>query len=1016
MAAPGSGPADGPTEYVELRVHGVHGTAPATMLGLTDDQVTQVAGDGLTGVYRAKPWVTLPERDLSGRSISVEAYSWGALTSGVKGLLGWVKRALWLILLPFALANLAYWARLGLGTDTGVARWGARAARLGAILLTVFMVLTPCLLAIDLVSWQCYRGDSPGCSMPGLLDFMAGLGAARRLAVGSLVPLAVIGVLWGLSRATLSRYEESCSDDLPTQGGDVLRHQWLWQGAERTRQLQQVHLAVALAVVVGFTGVHALAVDLDGRPFRLWLTVLGAFALAALATGWALVLHPHDVDYFEKHTSWIVVRRQRLPDRLQRLLREELPRWLLAAAVAVTGAHLVVLLTLGDELDEARDFTGHNLWFITVFVALTAVHLSIFTGGRMRTRWAVGVVMLVFALAGLALAIHLHASWLRDAGLAAWLGVAVLALLIGCLLVWHYRAGKRHTAEAWNGAGASVLLAAAAWIGLLFTTGVVTVAADYLNGSDHAVDDLVSRSSVRARVAAEAYQGDPKAPTGYLASGDVTAKDAIVTVVDGRVSVIAGSVRMESLFQPSEARNGPQADLARALDSTRVTEGSLTLPDKFVAVEDSCVRAADSTDHSCSAEDGDFVPAGSLPVADGRLELGDGGRTITLAVTKPPQMPLVIPQVLIWSPVIQLVWLIATLLFAGWAVFWARRTRPDIAALLAQDDQIPERDRATAEQARRSAAFLHRAERLLDSVGAITAVLALGLIALSATGRPPWDVWAWTGHIATLAMYVVAGLGLALIYLASQMRRSIDARRGVGVLWDLTTFWPRAAHPLAPPCYAERVVPELHTRVRWALHGPDGTARNVVVLSGHSQGSAILAAVVSRLSRTELSRVRVITYGSQIRAFYGRVFPQVFGPDPIGYVPTPGPTLLGKAFPDAGTSDPPPTSYSIPAGPVDHWGDQPLLTRVFLAGGDWVNLFRRTDPLGFRVFSDTDQPPDVVVPEVPVARRGDPGPELLTHSGYQHSPAYRRQIAAWTGEPVVDDPPGTGDLPSLPVV
>src|SRR3954452_5024068 len=86
-------------EVVELRVHGVHGTSPSSMLGLTDADVAQVAGDGLTGVFRPRAGAELPTRTLTDTT-SVEAYSWGALASAAKGVLGWVKRALWRLLCP----------------------------------------------------------------------------------------------------------------------------------------------------------------------------------------------------------------------------------------------------------------------------------------------------------------------------------------------------------------------------------------------------------------------------------------------------------------------------------------------------------------------------------------------------------------------------------------------------------------------------------------------------------------------------------------------------------------------------------------------------------------------------------------------------------------------------------------------------------------------------------------------------------------------------------------------------
>ena len=81
-----------------------------------------------------------------------------------------------------------------------------------------------------------------------------------------------------------------------------------------------------------------------------------------------------------------------------------------------------------------------------------------------------------------------------------------------------------------------------------------------------------------------------------------------------------------------------------------------------------------------------------------------------------------------------------------------------------------------------------------------------------------------------------------------------------------------------------------------------------------------------------------------------------------------------------------------------------------------MNLFRRTDPIGWRVFSDRDSEFDLPVPEVPADGVGDPGPRMMGHSGYQHTLGYRVQLMQWTYEPLVDDPPGTRDLPALPPI
>jgi hypothetical protein len=1005
-------PADSPREVVELRVHGVHGTPPAEMLGIDGPEVRQVAGDNLTGFYRSKSG-ELPYRKLAGRSISVEAYSWGTLTSGVRGLLGWVQRALWLLLLPFALANLAYWARIDLAGKTPASRSGARYTRLGALLLTMFMVLIPSMIGVDLIAWQCYRGDSPGCDpLPGLLDFMADVSASQRLAIGSLLPLLFVGVLWFLSRQSLLRYEVVEYDGTEPHDQDlVLRHRTLWSGKDRTQQLQRVHLSFALAVVVGFSGFHVVNHQVGGSGL-MRVSLWPALVVATLGVLWVLILHPDDVEYAGAETSRLG--RYAVADGY-RGVHERLPRILIWAACATTLLHLVLLWNLPGDVDQAADYVGDNTWFITVFVSLTAVHLALFTGERMSRLWSRLTVLAVVALGVFAVVVHLKE--LKIEPLAGRLAiVALVAAVFGALGVWQLKTTRRHHDKAWNGAGSSVMLATAAWIALLFTTGAVTATANYLNGGEHGVDDLVSRLDTEDSIATEVVSDASKGAV-LSVSGDVVIRDAVITL-DGPGPVLrSGTIESERLFDVTETAVDELKVVALQKGRTRLDRGTVELEANRVRIQDSCVRLTIRS--RCSPESSRFLVGGMLtlppPASDDGspsltiLSPGDG---VELAPSSRPSVPLVVPQVLIWAPLAQTLWLVASLVWLLVAVALFRRSHPAIATLA--QTEIAARDQAECTKARQRAAFAHRAERLLDGIGVITSVLAVALIGFSATGKAPWDIWESLRPFATAGMFVALAMGLALVLLSSRFRASEGTRKAVGVVWDLTTFWPRAVHPLAPPCYAERVVPELRTRVDWALHhqkeGVDLRAGNRIVLSGHSQGSVIVCAVLSRMTETDLARTRVITYGSQIRALYGRIFPAVFGPAQIGYEPTPGITTLAVAVPDAPDAVPSNTSEVLM---WRRWPDS-LVARVLGAGGAWVNLFRRSDPLGFRVFSDYDLAPDHYVPEVPDVTVGDAGPKVNTHSGYQHTRTYRTAIAEWTGEEVQLDPVGTTEIPALP--
>ena len=247
---------------------------------------------------------------------------------------------------------------------------------------------------------------------------------------------------------------------------------------------------------------------------------------------------------------------------------------------------------------------------------------------------------------------------------------------------------------------------------------------------------------------------------------------------------------------------------------------------------------------------------------------------------------------LIWAPIVQVLWaLLAALIAIACCVQLKRRVYQRIKRLV-DEEGVPTESRNDIRRKRLRAAYAHRAERLLELLGGVTVVSVLLLLCLSATGLPPNALVStlfpdWRSDlphlVASLSLYVVLALSAGFVLLSSYVRRSEATRKAVGILWDLTTFWPRAAHPLSPPCYAERVVPELTTRIRWALKR-DGT----VVVSGHSQGSLIAAATLIRLEEDELDHVRFVTYGSQLRALYGRIFPRVLGPDVLGNEPTTG--------------------------------------------------------------------------------------------------------------------------------
>ncbi|TDD42520.1 hypothetical protein E1286_30590, partial [Nonomuraea terrae] len=250
---------------------------------------------------------------------------------------------------------------------------------------------------------------------------------------------------------------------------------------------------------------------------------------------------------------------------------------------------------------------------------------------------------------------------------------------------------------------------------------------------------------------------------------------------------------------------------------------------------------------------------------------------------------------------------------------------------------------------------------LTDRIGFVVAVLTgLGVAGFAAVTviyrlglfTPDGGVAGLLASIGSWAMVAIV-VGLVLIgrrtYIDSRLRRT------VGILWDICTFWPRAIHPLAPPCYTERVIPELMARVARLAR----TDRDEVVLSGHSQGSVIAAALVLQLRPELRGRVRLLTHGSPLGRLYAPFFPAYFGAAGL------------SAVRDSVT---------------------------------WCNLYRLSDPIGGPVFATADplaggdpERADAGVDrfcwDPPLPGPGEPLPECRWHSDYWLDPPYAEALS-----------------------
>ncbi len=300
-----------------------------------------------------------------------------------------------------------------------------------------------------------------------------------------------------------------------------------------------------------------------------------------------------------------------------------------------------------------------------------------------------------------------------------------------------------------------------------------------------------------------------------------------------------------------------------------------------------------------------------------------------------------------------------------WSTVWATRSsRHGVRAVIRFARRQPAPPGGDTEKSAR-ARDVRRAEwraGLTDRVGVLVAGPALVSVGVAIamtvvvvqidrhrfTPRFEIDHSAWIAtHAAAYGSWIITGFVAVLLSTVLRARSSESLRRKVGILWDLSTFWPRHAQPLGPPCYTDRALPELVYRTTWHVE-----QRHDVIISAHSQGSIIAATAALQLRADVRARVAFLTYGSPLQRLYARWFPTFFDRETFAE--------LGRRLP-----------------------------------GRWQNLYRSTDPIGGAIPPGPPVGPVNVriTPSDTVAPGDFVYPPIRVHSDYPVEPAYRAAVA-----------------------
>jgi hypothetical protein len=360
----------------------------------------------------------------------------------------------------------------------------------------------------------------------------------------------------------------------------------------------------------------------------------------------------------------------------------------------------------------------------------------------------------------------------------------------------------------------------------------------------------------------------PAAPTHFP-----SLRGTIYTLVGVQVALLVGVF----LFTWLSIRGGPRSGDA----AWRPTLGGFTGP--FVALIGWLIGGAFSV--GVGLWTAQTLGNAVVATADAQQEVHS--RTTTLAAADSSfadkvaalnaKPPLIVPPPYLWTAM-AIVVMIAVMLVIGLTVwFWLlpKRTRAGLPAVLGDYPGTAETDPRARQVARfrALASLTDLGVSLLGALAAITVVVISALAVWYFSDQGGFgSLPGYSPMITRASVFITLSIAAGLVLVAVQAYRDRQMRRVVGVLWDVITFWPRANHPLTPPCYAERTVPELSDRLKVLTADPDTR----VVLAAHSQGTVIAAATLLQHDGRQ-QPVALLTFGSPLRRLYTRNFPAYFG-------------------------------------------------------------------------------------------------------------------------------------------